>query len=162
MYPTCGCWSFPFARRLLPILPPSMGKQPSPYSRAGSGDDSRSKATSSYAPRSKRDNFGCLTCRVRRKKCKEPTGDDTKPCESCQRNGVECLGYPGLSPSWASRNQVLIATSSKSPLFTDSNARTGFASVPSEANCGSSCLKVPTERLAQFSTCPFTRNRMYP
>lgn len=58
------------------------------------------------AQRRGRDVLGCLTCRVRRKKCPDSKGDDSIPCSACVRNAVDCLGYPGPSPPWAGRMQV--------------------------------------------------------
>lgn len=85
-----------------------MGKAARDSSRASSdayATDSPHHDSSSQK-RAKRDLLGCLTCRVRRKKCMGPTGDDDKPCTSCQRNSLGCLGYSGASPPWAGRSQV--------------------------------------------------------
>jgi hypothetical protein len=44
-------------------------------------------------------DLGCLTCRVRRKKCTGmPEGGGA--CESCQRLCIECLGYSAKRPAW--------------------------------------------------------------
>lgn len=42
---------------------------------------------------------GCLTCRVRRKKC-SGMPEAGGACESCQRLCIECLGYSAKRPSW--------------------------------------------------------------
>ncbi|KAF9514574.1 hypothetical protein BS47DRAFT_860261 [Hydnum rufescens UP504] len=45
-----------------------------------------------------RSRRGCLTCRIRRKKCDEPT--DQSACVSCTRLNIECLGYAPKRPLW--------------------------------------------------------------
>ncbi|KAK8847335.1 hypothetical protein IAR55_005192 [Kwoniella newhampshirensis] len=50
--------------------------------------------SSSGAPR--RAKTGCITCRLRKKRC-----DETKPiCATCSRLGIECLGYGAKRPDW--------------------------------------------------------------
>ncbi|WVQ76045.1 hypothetical protein IAR50_005681 [Cryptococcus sp. DSM 104548] len=45
---------------------------------------------------SKRAKTGCITCRLRKKRC-----DETKPaCATCERLGIECLGYGDKRPDW--------------------------------------------------------------
>nr|XP_018999887.1 uncharacterized protein I203_07412 [Kwoniella mangroviensis CBS 8507]OCF63348.1 hypothetical protein I203_07412 [Kwoniella mangroviensis CBS 8507] len=44
----------------------------------------------------KRGKTGCITCRIRKKRC-----DEAKPtCDSCARLGLECMGYSVQRPSW--------------------------------------------------------------
>ncbi|WWC95086.1 hypothetical protein V866_001938 [Kwoniella sp. B9012] len=44
----------------------------------------------------KRGKTGCITCRIRKKRC-----DEAKPtCNSCARLGLECMGYSVQRPSW--------------------------------------------------------------
>ncbi|KAF9511254.1 hypothetical protein BS47DRAFT_1346974 [Hydnum rufescens UP504] len=45
-----------------------------------------------------RSRHGCLTCRIRRKKCNEPA--DQTVCDTCQRLKIECLGYAPRPPEW--------------------------------------------------------------
>ncbi|CEL55261.1 hypothetical protein RSOLAG1IB_01270 [Rhizoctonia solani AG-1 IB] len=42
---------------------------------------------------------GCLTCRIRRKKCDE-SRDFEGGCETCSRLHIECLGYSNKRPDW--------------------------------------------------------------
>ncbi|OWZ33025.1 hypothetical protein C356_05516 [Cryptococcus neoformans c45] len=45
---------------------------------------------------SKRGKTGCITCRLRKKRC-----DETKPlCATCTRLGIECMGYGIKRPDW--------------------------------------------------------------
>ncbi|WWC72274.1 uncharacterized protein I206_106236 [Kwoniella pini CBS 10737] len=44
----------------------------------------------------KRGKTGCITCRIRKKRC-----DEAKPiCENCTRLGLDCMGYSIQRPSW--------------------------------------------------------------
>ncbi|CAE6480756.1 unnamed protein product [Rhizoctonia solani] len=45
-----------------------------------------------------RSKEGCLTCRIRRKKCDQ--GKQADSCESCRRLHIECLGYSRNRPEW--------------------------------------------------------------
>ncbi|CAE6369933.1 unnamed protein product [Rhizoctonia solani] len=45
-----------------------------------------------------RSKEGCLTCRIRRKKCDQ--GKHADSCESCRRLHIECLGYSRCRPEW--------------------------------------------------------------
>ncbi|CEL57368.1 hypothetical protein RSOLAG1IB_02107 [Rhizoctonia solani AG-1 IB] len=45
-----------------------------------------------------RSKEGCLTCRIRRKKCDQ--GKHADSCESCRRLHIECLGYSRNRPEW--------------------------------------------------------------
>ncbi|KAF8754086.1 Fungal specific transcription factor domain [Rhizoctonia solani] len=42
---------------------------------------------------------GCLTCRIRRKKCDE-SREFGGGCETCSRLHIECLGYSNKRPEW--------------------------------------------------------------
>ncbi|KAG8741384.1 hypothetical protein FRC10_002904 [Ceratobasidium sp. 414] len=48
---------------------------------------------------------GCLTCRVRRKKCDE-SRDHNGGCGDCARLHIECLGYSTKRPDWLKGPQV--------------------------------------------------------
>ncbi|KAF8330811.1 uncharacterized protein EI90DRAFT_3059327 [Cantharellus anzutake] len=48
---------------------------------------------------------GCLTCRLRRKKCKPGRAPDGA-CEVCTRLAIECMGYARKRPQWM-QNEVL-------------------------------------------------------
>ncbi|KAG9104446.1 hypothetical protein FRC06_002392 [Ceratobasidium sp. 370] len=48
---------------------------------------------------------GCLTCRVRRKKCDE-SRDHDGGCGDCSRLRIECLGYSTKRPEWLKGPQV--------------------------------------------------------
>ncbi|CAE6508405.1 unnamed protein product [Rhizoctonia solani] len=43
---------------------------------------------------------GCLTCRIRRKKCDESREFANGGCETCARLHIECLGYSTKRPDW--------------------------------------------------------------
>ncbi|WVR04577.1 hypothetical protein IAU60_001585 [Kwoniella sp. DSM 27419] len=44
----------------------------------------------------KRGKTGCITCRLRKKRC-----DEAKPvCATCTRLGIECMGYGAKRPKW--------------------------------------------------------------
>jgi len=47
---------------------------------------------------------GCLTCRVRGKKCDEGRVDGS--CEACRRLRIECLGYASNRPPWLKKDAV--------------------------------------------------------
>ncbi|KAF8318526.1 hypothetical protein DL93DRAFT_2165119 [Clavulina sp. PMI_390] len=72
----------------------------------------RTMATPPYeVPKPKREKLtrsreGCLTCRVRRKKC---TGmpDGGGACDACQRLAIECLGYSAKRPLWMQNSEQL-------------------------------------------------------
>ncbi|KLT40037.1 hypothetical protein CC85DRAFT_165168 [Cutaneotrichosporon oleaginosum] len=50
----------------------------------------------------KRSKAGCLTCRLRKKRC-----DETRPtCAACTRLGLECIGY-GQRPAWMARREAV-------------------------------------------------------
>ncbi|OCF74199.1 hypothetical protein I204_04569 [Kwoniella mangroviensis CBS 8886] len=71
-----------------------------------------SSSTSSYVPppspspsetprngKSQRRKTGCLTCRLRKKKC-----DEGKPaCGACIRLGLDCMGYDTKRPGWMNK-----------------------------------------------------------
>lgn len=45
---------------------------------------------------SSRGKTGCITCRLRKKRC-----DEAKPiCATCSRLGIECMGYGVKRPKW--------------------------------------------------------------
>ncbi|WVQ83381.1 hypothetical protein IAT38_005522 [Cryptococcus sp. DSM 104549] len=47
-------------------------------------------------PTPRRAKTGCITCRLRKKRC-----DETKPvCATCSRLGIECMGYGVKRPKW--------------------------------------------------------------
>ncbi|WWC67881.1 uncharacterized protein I206_101798 [Kwoniella pini CBS 10737] len=49
---------------------------------------------------SKRGKTGCITCRLRKKRC-----DEAKPiCATCSRLGIECMGYGVKRPKWLREN----------------------------------------------------------
>jgi hypothetical protein len=73
-----------------------------------------SKSVRAVASKTRRDTDGCLTCRVRRKKC-EGSMADGSPCNACTRWHIRCPGYPGPMPSWASRNSVSLSAAACSP-----------------------------------------------
>nr|XP_019005217.1 uncharacterized protein I203_02063 [Kwoniella mangroviensis CBS 8507]OCF68678.1 hypothetical protein I203_02063 [Kwoniella mangroviensis CBS 8507] len=48
----------------------------------------------------KRGKTGCITCRLRKKRC-----DEAKPiCATCSRLGIECMGYGVKRPKWLKEN----------------------------------------------------------
>ncbi|WWC64866.1 uncharacterized protein I303_107480 [Kwoniella dejecticola CBS 10117] len=50
----------------------------------------------------KRGKTGCITCRIRKKRC-----DEAKPiCETCKRLGLDCMGYSVQRPSWLKAKDV--------------------------------------------------------
>ncbi|WVQ97982.1 hypothetical protein IAU59_005102 [Kwoniella sp. CBS 9459] len=50
----------------------------------------------SSAGSNKRGKTGCITCRLRKKRC-----DEAKPtCATCARLGIECMGYGAKRPKW--------------------------------------------------------------
>ncbi|WWC71791.1 uncharacterized protein I206_105750 [Kwoniella pini CBS 10737] len=71
-----------------------------------------SASTSSFAPagssspsdtpptgKNQRKRSGCLTCRLRKKKC-----DEGKPnCGACKRLGLDCMGYETKRPDWMNK-----------------------------------------------------------
>ncbi|WWD03859.1 hypothetical protein V865_001915 [Kwoniella europaea PYCC6329] len=59
--------------------------------------DANAILTTTPTPTSiKRGKTGCITCRIRKKRC-----DEAKPtCDSCARLGLECMGYSVQRPSW--------------------------------------------------------------
>ncbi|KAJ1307366.1 hypothetical protein OPQ81_001471 [Rhizoctonia solani] len=60
----------------------------------------RSGRTAPSAPMKRiRTKGGCLTCRIRRKKCDE-SRDFEGGCETCARLHIECLGYSTKRPDW--------------------------------------------------------------
>ncbi|KAF9516981.1 hypothetical protein BS47DRAFT_588399 [Hydnum rufescens UP504] len=68
------------SQRFLPALPAS------------------SPSTPYVAQRITRSRLGCLTCRIRRKKCNEPPNQTV--CDACRRLRIECLGYAPRPPEW--------------------------------------------------------------
>ncbi|KAF8606510.1 hypothetical protein BDV93DRAFT_553680 [Ceratobasidium sp. AG-I] len=52
-----------------------------------------------------RSKDGCLTCRIRRKKC-DGSRDHADGCETCARLHIECLGYSTKRPEWLKGEQV--------------------------------------------------------
>ncbi|PVF99775.1 hypothetical protein CPB86DRAFT_796347 [Serendipita vermifera] len=51
-------------------------------------------------PKRKRTKQGCITCRVRGKKCDEQRVDDGETCETCKRLRLYCLGFQDRRPDW--------------------------------------------------------------
>lgn len=49
---------------------------------------------------------GCLTCRIRRKKCDESRDHLNGGCETCARLHIECLGYSTKRPEWLKGTRV--------------------------------------------------------
>lgn len=62
----------------------------------------RTPTTPSRRVRSK---DGCLTCRIRRKKC-DASRDHDNGCETCARLHIECLGYSTKRPEWLKGDHV--------------------------------------------------------
>ncbi|CAE7102830.1 unnamed protein product [Rhizoctonia solani] len=61
----------------------------------------RSGRTAPSAPTKRiRTKGGCLTCRIRRKKCDESRDFANGGCETCSRLHIECLGYSTKRPEW--------------------------------------------------------------
>ncbi|KAF8605181.1 hypothetical protein BDV93DRAFT_439650 [Ceratobasidium sp. AG-I] len=58
----------------------------------------RSPGSVERKPKGLRSKEGCLTCRIRRKKCDQ--GKHSDSCESCRRLHIECLGYSRNRPEW--------------------------------------------------------------
>ncbi|RXK36475.1 hypothetical protein M231_06259 [Tremella mesenterica] len=59
--------------------------------------------------RSKRTKTGCLTCRLRKKRC-----DEGKPvCACCTRLGLECMGYEEKRPRWMNQRDVVTRTAAE-------------------------------------------------
>ncbi|KAF8322532.1 hypothetical protein DL93DRAFT_2093145 [Clavulina sp. PMI_390] len=49
---------------------------------------------------------GCITCRMRRKKCEtEKTADGS--CTTCHRLGIDCLGFGAKRPDWMKDNALV-------------------------------------------------------
>ncbi|KAG8756307.1 hypothetical protein FRC11_005430 [Ceratobasidium sp. 423] len=66
----------------------------------------RSGRTAPSAPAKRiRTKGGCLTCRIRRKKCDE-SRDFAGGCETCSRLHIECLGYSTKRPDWLKGTRV--------------------------------------------------------
>ncbi|WWC91955.1 uncharacterized protein L201_006907 [Kwoniella dendrophila CBS 6074] len=60
-----------------------------------------SKSTNN-APQIKRGKTGCITCRIRKKRC-----DEAKPtCNNCDRLGLDCMGYSVQRPAWLKAKEV--------------------------------------------------------
>ncbi|KAF8608431.1 hypothetical protein BDV93DRAFT_249462 [Ceratobasidium sp. AG-I] len=59
-----------------------------------------------------RSKEGCLTCRIRGKKCDqgkvtdEPVAGGPPGCAACRRLRIECLGYARNRPEWLKGPQV--------------------------------------------------------
>ncbi|PPQ63857.1 hypothetical protein CVT24_009070 [Panaeolus cyanescens] len=70
------------------------------------------KATTSQSAKSTREKTGCLTCRIRRKKCDiqvVDTDSEQKVCKTCSRLHLECLGgYGQKRPKWL-KNKTVVA-----------------------------------------------------
>ncbi|KAG8709728.1 hypothetical protein FRC09_000498 [Ceratobasidium sp. 395] len=80
---------------------------PKPKAKAG--------ASSSAVPGKEkrlRSKEGCLTCRIRGKKCDQGRNDaddaqaNPPGCAACRRLRIECLGYARNRPEWLKGNQV--------------------------------------------------------
>ncbi|WWC87000.1 uncharacterized protein L201_001882 [Kwoniella dendrophila CBS 6074] len=57
-------------------------------------------STTSTTTSTARGKTGCITCRLRKKRC-----DEAKPiCETCSRLGIECMGYGAKRPKWLREN----------------------------------------------------------
>nr|XP_018265619.1 uncharacterized protein I303_01989 [Kwoniella dejecticola CBS 10117]OBR87777.1 hypothetical protein I303_01989 [Kwoniella dejecticola CBS 10117] len=72
--------------------------------QAGSGQVTQGQAQtdtpSEQLSSSKRGKTGCITCRLRKKRC-----DEAKPiCATCSRLGIECMGYGLKRPKWLKEN----------------------------------------------------------
>lgn len=78
-----------------------------PYDPSTDGSDDDAPTTS---PRNaKRQKNGCLTCRVRRKKCSDESQGEVpnKPCSACSRLDIECLGWAHKRPKWLQNQKTL-------------------------------------------------------
>ncbi|KAG8818897.1 hypothetical protein FRC19_010251 [Serendipita sp. 401] len=51
-------------------------------------------------PKRQRTKAGCITCRVRGKKCDETRMDNGETCETCKRLRLHCLGFQDRRPDW--------------------------------------------------------------
>ncbi|KAG8750272.1 hypothetical protein FRC12_012962 [Ceratobasidium sp. 428] len=65
---------------------------------------------------------GCLTCRIRRKKCDE-SREHNGGCETCARLHIECLGYSTKRPEWLKGTQVNDFKRSIKHFLADHNAK---------------------------------------
>lgn len=90
-----------------PHSSPLLTPLPSPFSSTSSMPRStrsgrRAPTTPSRRVRSK---DGCLTCRIRRKKC-DGARDHDGGCDTCARLHIECLGYSTKRPEWLKGEHV--------------------------------------------------------
>ncbi|OCF37396.1 hypothetical protein I316_00517 [Kwoniella heveanensis BCC8398] len=66
------------------------------YDHHDQHNGAKSSGSSSSAGSNKRGKTGCITCRLRKKRC-----DEAKPvCATCTRLGIECMGYGAKRPKW--------------------------------------------------------------
>ncbi|WWC91482.1 uncharacterized protein L201_006428 [Kwoniella dendrophila CBS 6074] len=80
--------------------------QPNPLSSTASTSSSSTVLASASSPgetsktgKNQRKRSGCLTCRLRKKKC-----DEGKPaCGACTRLGLDCMGYEAKRPTWMNK-----------------------------------------------------------
>ncbi|WWC64341.1 uncharacterized protein I303_106951 [Kwoniella dejecticola CBS 10117] len=62
---------------------------------------SSSPSDSPRSGKNQRKRSGCLTCRLRKKKC-----DEGKPaCGACLRLGLDCMGYETKRPEWMNKKE---------------------------------------------------------
>ncbi|KAG2412002.1 hypothetical protein HFD88_009558 [Aspergillus terreus] len=76
-----------------------------------------------------RTKSGCLTCRIRRKKCDE----ERKECRACRRNHLTCIWESDKAPSTEKPNALVRQRSSQTILSSSSRNLTIFDSPTSEA-----------------------------
>lgn len=75
----------------------------SPPLQAAGGTLKRSSSKASLTepkPKRQRTKAGCITCRVRGKKCDEQKVDNGESCETCKRLRLHCLGFQDRRPDW--------------------------------------------------------------
>ncbi|KAB5596135.1 Lysine biosynthesis regulatory protein LYS14 [Ceratobasidium theobromae] len=80
---------------------------PPPHFYMPAGRRTRSGRAAPVAPMKRiRTKGGCLTCRIRRKKCDESREFANGGCETCSRLHIECLGYSTKRPDWLKGSRV--------------------------------------------------------
>ncbi|QRW17766.1 Fungal Zn(2)-Cys(6) binuclear cluster domain [Rhizoctonia solani] len=82
---------------------------------------------------------GCLTCRIRRKKCDE-SREFGGGCETCSRLHIECLGYSNKRPEWLKGARVDEYKRQIKHFLADNGARSSTRS-PDQAFLGLQHLK---------------------
>ncbi|KAF9886613.1 hypothetical protein FE257_011253 [Aspergillus nanangensis] len=88
----------------------------------------RSTRVTSAMPAKWRTKSGCLTCRIRRKKCDE----ESKTCRACRRNRLTCIWESDKVPSAGKSNALVSQKNSEAHIEIPSHHLTTFESPTSE------------------------------